>query len=179
MGSKARAAAVPYLKFLDLLLLLRLPLPDDAEHLAHHRLGPLRQRLRQGLPEEEGVKDGLALVITWHMSSRTTGDGVSDPARNAPLELSKGRRAHQEEVDVPALGSGRPPPPPPLLAANLRRFLTGEEEGKALRAGIETRQKVGGAATAGGAGSTGAMSARAVVELRGLPAAVGIGNRSD
>ena len=54
-----------YLEFLDLLLLLRLPLPHDAEHLAHHRLRPLRQRLRQGLPEEEGVKDRLALVITY------------------------------------------------------------------------------------------------------------------
>lgn len=53
-----------YLELLHLLLLLGLPLPDDAEHLAHHRLDPLRERLREGLPEEEGVEDGLALVVT-------------------------------------------------------------------------------------------------------------------
>ena len=49
-----------YLELLHLLLLLGLPLPDDAEHLAHHRLDPLRERLREGLPEEESVEDGLA-----------------------------------------------------------------------------------------------------------------------
>lgn len=53
-----------YLELLHLLLLLGLPLPDDAEHLAHHRLDPLRERLREGLPEEEGVEDGLALVVS-------------------------------------------------------------------------------------------------------------------
>lgn len=52
-----------YLELLHLLLLLGLPLPDDAEHLAHHRLDPLGERLREGLPEEEGVEDGLALVV--------------------------------------------------------------------------------------------------------------------
>jgi len=53
------------LELLHLLLLLGLPLPDDAEHLAHHRLDPLRERLREGLPEEESVEDGLALAVTW------------------------------------------------------------------------------------------------------------------
>jgi len=59
--SKDRVAQ--YLELLHLLLLLGLPLPDDAEHLAHHRLDPLRERLREGLPKEEGVEDGLALVV--------------------------------------------------------------------------------------------------------------------
>ena len=53
-----------YLELLHLLLLLGLPLTDDAEHLAHHRLDPLRERLREGLPEEESVEDGLAPVVT-------------------------------------------------------------------------------------------------------------------
>jgi hypothetical protein len=54
---------VQYLELLDLLLLLGLPLPDDAEHLADHRLDPLGERVREGLPEEESVEDSLALVV--------------------------------------------------------------------------------------------------------------------
>ena len=59
--SKDRVAQ--YLELLHLLLLLGLPLPDDAEHLAHHRLNPLCERLCEGLREEEGVENGLALVV--------------------------------------------------------------------------------------------------------------------
>ena len=62
--SGARACIAQYLELLHLLLLLGLPLTDDAEHLAHHRLDPLRERLREGLPEEESVEDGLAPVVT-------------------------------------------------------------------------------------------------------------------
>jgi hypothetical protein len=63
-GFRSEECIAQYLELLHLLLLLGLPLPDDAEHLAHHRLDPLRERLREGLPEEEGVEDGLALVVT-------------------------------------------------------------------------------------------------------------------
>jgi hypothetical protein len=59
----SKSGFVRYLELLDLLLLLGLPLPDDAEHLADHRLDPLGERLREGLPEEEGVEDSLALVV--------------------------------------------------------------------------------------------------------------------
>jgi hypothetical protein len=54
-----------YLELLDLLLLLGLPLPHHTEHLAHHRLHLLGQRLGEGLPKEEGVKHSLALIVTW------------------------------------------------------------------------------------------------------------------
>jgi hypothetical protein len=52
-----------YLELMDLLLLLGLPLIDDAEHFANHRLDPLDEHLREGLPEEEGIEDSLALIV--------------------------------------------------------------------------------------------------------------------
>ena len=61
---RSEGCIVQYLELLHLLLLLGLPLPDDSEQLAHHRLDPLRERLREGLPEEESVEDGLALAVT-------------------------------------------------------------------------------------------------------------------
>jgi hypothetical protein len=59
----SRSGFVQYLELLHLLLLLGLPLPDDVEHLIGHRLDPLGERLQEGLPEEEGIKGSLALVV--------------------------------------------------------------------------------------------------------------------
>jgi hypothetical protein len=47
-----------FVQYLELL-----PLPDDVEHLVGHRLDPLGERLQEGLPEEEGIKGSLALVV--------------------------------------------------------------------------------------------------------------------
>jgi hypothetical protein len=64
----SKSGFVQYLELLDLLLLLGLPLPDDVEHLVDHRLDPLGERLQEGLPEEEGVEDSLALIVVAYVT---------------------------------------------------------------------------------------------------------------
>jgi hypothetical protein len=71
----SKSGFVQYLELLDLLLLLGLPLPDDTKHLANHRLDPLDELLREGLPKEEGVEDILALIVVAY----TDGNGWKTP----------------------------------------------------------------------------------------------------
>lgn len=136
-----------YLEFLHLLLLLGLPLPDDAEHLANHRLDSLRERLRKGLPEEEGVQYSFALVVACVNSPRWQ-------SKDKKAQLKFGS-APQVQM-LPGLDSGPAPPPPLLLrAANLGSLLReeGAAAGKARRgfgAGKGTKQVAETERAAGG-----------------------------
>jgi hypothetical protein len=85
-AGRTRSVFVQYLELLDLLLLLGLPLPDDAEHLADHRLHPLSESLREGLPEEESVEDSIALVV------------VCVAPRNGRVRLSPSNRSTSPKV---------------------------------------------------------------------------------
>jgi hypothetical protein len=73
----SKSGLVQYLELLDLLLLLDLPLPDDVEHLANHGLDPLGELLREGLPEEEGVEDILALIVVAYVTPLDGGERLS------------------------------------------------------------------------------------------------------
>lgn len=122
-----------YLELLDLLLLLGLPLPHHTEHLAHHRLHLLGQRLGEGLPKEEGVKHSLALIVTY----------TDSHSSEAPLSFSRLHLSdHTHQTGLPTWFG---PWIGPAAAAATPGYESGEPSGGA-RGGGE------GSAAAAGAG---------------------------